>query len=138
MTTRSVNLDGKRLRVKNSNDPRPHFHLTRRPWKNPLLVVFCLMLAVSPCSATFCGSECFAALGAGSASSPGPLVPRLAGGIGGMWLDMGAFPSMGSKQQCLNPRRGRIVPSSQVLFRAGTPTPGEDSSPSAACSLARY
>src|ERR1700730_2831359 len=28
-------------------------HLTRRPWKNPLLVVFCFMLAVCPCSALF-------------------------------------------------------------------------------------
>jgi hypothetical protein len=28
-------------------------YLTRRPLKNPALVVFCFMLAVSPCSAGF-------------------------------------------------------------------------------------
>src|SRR5882757_5079037 len=28
-------------------------YFTRRPLKNPALVVFCLMLAVSPCSAEF-------------------------------------------------------------------------------------
>jgi hypothetical protein len=60
-------------------------YLTRRPWKNPLLVVFCLMFAVSPCSATFCGSRCsVAAFFWGTVSSFGPLLLRLAAGMGGI------------------------------------------------------
>jgi hypothetical protein len=35
-----------------SNSSRRRY-FTRRPLKNPALVVFCLMLAVSPCSAEF-------------------------------------------------------------------------------------
>ena len=33
-------------------------HFMRRPRKYPLFVVFCLMVAVSPCSDVFWGSGC--------------------------------------------------------------------------------
>src|ERR1700736_1153724 len=65
-------------------------YFTRRPLKNPAFVVFCLMLAVSPCSAVlstfFANDVSFLT----SDSPPGPLGLRLAGGMGGisLWRDM--------------------------------------------------
>src|ERR1700693_3009113 len=61
----------------------------RRPRKKPLFVVFCLMLAVSPSSASlWCFSCCFAGRTFDIfGSSPGSLL-RLAGGTGGILLDI--------------------------------------------------
>jgi hypothetical protein len=61
----------------------------RRPRKKPLFVVFCLMLAVSPSSASlWCFSCCFAGRTFDTfGSSPGSLL-RLAGGTGGILLDI--------------------------------------------------
>jgi hypothetical protein len=61
-------------------------YFTRRPLKNPAFVVFCLMLAVSPCSAVlftfFADDVSFLTSG----SPPVPLWLRLAGGMGGISL----------------------------------------------------
>jgi hypothetical protein len=56
------NVGARRDAVQGSDIKACPDHLTRRPWKNPLLVVFCFMLAVSPCSALFWGSGFLAAL----------------------------------------------------------------------------
>ena len=55
----------------------PAAYLTRRPWKKPLLVVFCLTFAVSPCSAVLtCDvAESFET----SDFSPGPFLTSIGG-----------------------------------------------------------
>jgi hypothetical protein len=61
-------------------------YFTRRPLKNPAFVVFCLMLAVSPCSSvlsTFLVNDVSFFT---SDSPPGPFGLRLAGGMGGISL----------------------------------------------------
>src|SRR5450755_3375500 len=65
-------------------------YFTRRPLKKPALVVFCLILAVSPCSAVLTSSFVFDVSLLTSALSPVPLWLRLAGGTGGisLWRDM--------------------------------------------------
>src|ERR1035437_3692881 len=59
-------------------------YLTLRPWKKPLLVVFCLIFAVSPCSAVLISACVVAASFETSDLSPGPFGLRLAGGTGGI------------------------------------------------------
>src|ERR1700730_7585821 len=67
--------------------PDPLIHFTRRPLKNPAFVVFCLMFAVSPCSAEFCISSWpFEVSLLILASSPVPLLLRFPGGTGGISL----------------------------------------------------
>jgi hypothetical protein len=61
-------------------------YFTRLPLKNPALVVFCLILAVSPCSAVFSSPFVFDVSLLTSALSPVPLWLRLAGGTGGISL----------------------------------------------------
>ena len=69
---------------------RKYHYFTRRPLKNPALVVFCLILAVSPCSAVLTSPFVFDVSLLTSALSPVPLWLRLAGGTGGisLWRDM--------------------------------------------------
>jgi hypothetical protein len=66
-------------------------YFTRRPLKNPALVVFCLMLAVSPCSAVFTSPFTFATSLFTSEWSPVPLLLRFAGGTGGIALRRDMF-----------------------------------------------
>jgi len=61
-------------------------YFTRRPLKNPALVVFCFILAVSPCSAVFTSPFFFDVSLLTSVLSPVPLWLRLAGGTGGISL----------------------------------------------------
>ena len=65
-------------------------YFTRRPLKNPALVVFCLILAVSPCSAILTSPFFFDVSLLTSVLSPVPLWLRLAGGTGGisLWRDI--------------------------------------------------
>jgi hypothetical protein len=60
-------------------------YFIRRPLKNPLFVVFCLMFAVSPTSEVFSGWT-FASLDSSATGFElaGPLELRFAGGTGGM------------------------------------------------------
>ena len=61
----------------------------RRPRKNPLFVVFCLILAVSPSSAELAWCSCFTNLSFDIFGSlPKPFLLRFAGGTGGRWLDI--------------------------------------------------
>jgi len=60
-------------------------YFTRRPLKKPAFVVFCLILAVSPCSAVFTSAFVFH-LFAYFGIVTGALVARLAGGTGGISL----------------------------------------------------
>jgi hypothetical protein len=53
-------------------------YFTRRPLKNPALVVFCLILAVSPCSAVLTSPFFFDVSLLTSVLSPVPLWLRLA------------------------------------------------------------